>query len=64
MSLTERLERLAKQLDAERWECVDHGRYVYNVEAVETADLLIKAASALRGFALLLDEARHAVVRH
>lgn len=61
MSLTERLERLAKQFDAERW---NNPPYDYNTDAVEIADLLTDAASALRGFALLLDEARHATVRH
>ena len=63
MGLSERLERLAKVLDRERWEYWNHN-YVYNIEAVETADLLNEAAKALRGFALLLDEARQSMARH
>ena len=65
MGLSERLERLAKALDRERWEYHSwHHPHMYNIEAVETADLLNEAAKALRGFALLLDEARQSMARH
>ena len=61
MGLVERLERLAKQLDAERW---NSAPYDYNLEAVAAADLLNEAAKALRGQALLIDESRNALARH
>ena len=65
MGLVERLERLAKLLDRERWERNSRGRYdYYNIEAVETSDLLTEAAKALRGQALLIEKGRHALARH
>lgn len=70
MSLVERLERLAKLLDRERWETSHYDRrggYVrggYNIEAVETADLLIEAAKTLRGYSMLVDQARTSMAKH
>lgn len=43
MSLVERLEKLAKQLDRERWD----GSGKYRPEKAEQCDLLLEAAKAL-----------------
>lgn len=74
MGLAERLEKLAKQLDKQRWENLSVGSCIaqsfmheypkYNVEAVETAELLVEAARQLRGYHLLVDQARASLAKH
>ena len=74
MGLAERLEKLAKQLDKQRWEKLSVGSCIpksfvheyptYNIEAVETAELLLEAAKQLRGYHLLVDQARSSLAKH
>lgn len=59
MGLSERLERLAKQYDRKVWlnRCLDPDLF-------ELADTLKQAANAIRGQALLIDDARQSMARH
>ena len=61
MGLAERLEKLAKQLDRERW---NRAPFDYNVDAAEVSDLLMNAARQLRGYHLLVDQARSSLAKH
>lgn len=61
MGLAERLEKLAKQLDRGRW---NRAPFDYNIDAVEVSDLLTDAARQLRGYHLLVDQARSSLAKH
>jgi hypothetical protein len=56
MSLVARLEKWSKEFDKIRWR--DRDRHEYDIEAVEISDLLKEAASAIRGYHMVIDEYR------